>query len=40
VDPVGMSLIASLARPGGNVTGLSNQQTDTAGKRLEHVLAE
>jgi putative tryptophan/tyrosine transport system substrate-binding protein len=34
VDPVGMSLIASLARPGGNVTGLSNQQTDTAGKRL------
>jgi ABC-type uncharacterized transport system substrate-binding protein len=35
VDPVGMSLIASLARPGGNVTGLSNQQTDTAGKRLE-----
>ena len=35
VDPVGMGLIASLARPGGNVTGLSNQQTDTAGKRLE-----
>ena len=30
-----MGLIASLARPGGNVTGLSNQQTDTAGKRLE-----
>jgi putative tryptophan/tyrosine transport system substrate-binding protein len=35
VDPVGMGLIASLARPGGNVTGLSNQQADTAGKRLE-----
>jgi putative tryptophan/tyrosine transport system substrate-binding protein len=35
VDPVGMGLIASLARPGGNVTGLSNQQTDTTGKRLE-----
>jgi putative ABC transport system substrate-binding protein len=30
-----MGLIASLARPGGNVTGLSNQQTDTPGKRLE-----
>jgi hypothetical protein len=33
-DPVGMGLIASLARPGGNVTGLSMQQTDLAGKRL------
>ena len=28
-------LVASLARPGGNVTGLSIQRTDTAGKRLE-----
>ena len=28
-------LVASLARPGGNVTGLSAQQSDTAGKRLE-----
>jgi ABC-type uncharacterized transport system substrate-binding protein len=35
VDPVGMGLVASLSRPGGNVTGLSNQQTDTTGKRLE-----
>jgi putative ABC transport system substrate-binding protein len=35
VDPVGMGLISSLARPGGNVTGLSNQQSDTVGKRLE-----
>jgi putative ABC transport system substrate-binding protein len=35
VDPVGSGLIASLARPGGNVTGLSMQSTDLAGKRLE-----
>ena len=35
VDPVGMGLVARLSHPGGNVTGLSNQQTDTAGKRLE-----
>jgi putative ABC transport system substrate-binding protein len=34
-DPVGTGLVASLARPGGNVTGLSLQQTDTAGKRLQ-----
>jgi ABC-type uncharacterized transport system substrate-binding protein len=34
-DPVGGGLVASLARPGGNVTGLSNQSADTAGKRLE-----
>jgi putative ABC transport system substrate-binding protein len=34
-DPVGNGLVASLARPSGNVTGLSQQQTDTAGKRLE-----
>ena len=34
-DPVGTGLVASLARPGGNVTGLSLQQTDVAGKRLE-----
>jgi putative tryptophan/tyrosine transport system substrate-binding protein len=35
IDPVGGDLIASLARPGGNVTGLTTQQSDTAGKRLE-----
>jgi putative ABC transport system substrate-binding protein len=34
-DPVGNALVASLARPGGNVTGLSIQGTDTVGKRLE-----
>jgi putative ABC transport system substrate-binding protein len=34
-DPVGSGMVASLARPGGNVTGLSNQQSDVAGKRLE-----
>ena len=33
-DPVGSGLVASLARPGGNVTGLSLQQTDLAGKQL------
>jgi putative tryptophan/tyrosine transport system substrate-binding protein len=33
-DPVGSGLVASLARPGGNVTGLSLQQTDMGGKRL------
>jgi putative ABC transport system substrate-binding protein len=34
-DPVGTGLVASLARPGSNVTGLSLQQTETVGKRLE-----
>jgi putative tryptophan/tyrosine transport system substrate-binding protein len=33
-DPVGTGLVASLARPGGNVTGLSNQSADLAGKRI------
>jgi putative ABC transport system substrate-binding protein len=36
-DPVGYGYVASLARPGGNVTGLSVQQTDLVGKRLEHL---
>jgi putative tryptophan/tyrosine transport system substrate-binding protein len=34
-DPIGSGLVVSLARPGGNVTGLSNQSTDLAAKRLE-----
>jgi ABC-type uncharacterized transport system substrate-binding protein len=34
-DPVASGLVASLARPGGNVTGLSVQGTDIVGKRLE-----
>jgi putative ABC transport system substrate-binding protein len=35
IDPVGGDLVASLARPGGNVTGLSIQSTDLASKRVE-----
>jgi putative ABC transport system substrate-binding protein len=34
-DPVGAGFVDSLARPGGNVTGLAQQRSDTAGKRLE-----
>jgi putative tryptophan/tyrosine transport system substrate-binding protein len=34
-DPVGTGLVASLARPGSNVTGLAAQLTDGAGKRVE-----
>jgi putative ABC transport system substrate-binding protein len=34
-DPVGTGLVKSLARPGGNVTGVSNQSSDLVGKRLE-----
>jgi putative ABC transport system substrate-binding protein len=34
-DPVSTGLITSLARPGGNITGLSNQLPDLVGKRLE-----
>src|SRR5262249_32964982 len=34
-DPVGTGLVASLAHPGGNATGLSNQMVDTGGKKLE-----
>jgi putative ABC transport system substrate-binding protein len=34
-DPVGNGFIASLARPGGNITGLSNLAQEISGKRLE-----
>jgi putative ABC transport system substrate-binding protein len=35
VDPVATRLVASLARPGGNVTGMTAMQADIAGKRLQ-----
>jgi len=34
-DPVGTGLVASLAHPGGNITGLSNISAELSGKRLE-----
>jgi putative tryptophan/tyrosine transport system substrate-binding protein len=35
VDPVGTGMVASLARPGSNVTGVSTQTTELPGKRIE-----
>jgi len=40
LDLVRMGLIASLARPGGNVTGSQDLQSDTFGKRLQQLLKE
>ena len=34
-DPIGMGLVKSLARPGGNITGVSNRSTEMVGKRLQ-----
>jgi putative ABC transport system substrate-binding protein len=34
-DPIGSGAVASFARPGGNVTGMSSQATDLAGKRID-----
>jgi putative ABC transport system substrate-binding protein len=34
-DPIGTGIVASFARPGGNITGLSTQTADTAGKRVQ-----
>ena len=39
-DPVGTGLIANLARPGGNITGLTNQQPDLAGNKRFELLRE
>jgi len=35
IDPVGAGLVISLARPGGNITGLTTQAPDLVGKRLQ-----
>jgi ABC-type uncharacterized transport system substrate-binding protein len=38
IDPVGSGYVASLARPGGNITGLANSTDDTTPKQLELLL--
>ena len=35
IDPLGAGLVQNLSRPGGNITGLSLQQTESSGRRLE-----
>lgn len=37
-EPLGMGLVSNLSHPGGNVTGLSTQSTETATKRLELIV--
>jgi putative ABC transport system substrate-binding protein len=37
-DPLGAGMVANLARPGGNVTGLTDQAKDVQGKRLQLLL--
>ena len=37
-DPVASGVVTSLAKPGGNVTGLSNVNAELVGKRLEHIM--
>jgi putative ABC transport system substrate-binding protein len=37
-DPIGAGLVQSLARPGGNITGLSGQSTEFKGKQLQLLL--
>jgi len=37
-DPVGSKLVTSLARPGGNITGLSNMAVDLTAKRFEFLM--
>jgi putative tryptophan/tyrosine transport system substrate-binding protein len=39
VDPVATGVVDSLARPGGNITGLTTLQRDLSGKRLELLMA-
>lgn len=38
-DPVGLKFVASLSRPGGNITGIGNLRADISGKDLEFLLA-
>jgi len=37
-DPVGLGLVSSLRRPGGNITGLTNQSTELIGKKFQVLL--
>jgi len=39
IDPVGIGVVASLARPGGNITGLASSSDDSSPKQLELLAA-